>query len=1188
MGTVKILAIRGANLASLKGAFEIDLAAPPLCHLGLFAIAGPVGAGKSTLLDAMCLALFNRTPRLSGHGGAPVVKDADALKSNDPRSLVRRGAAGAFAEVDLRAVDGRIYRARWQVRRARGQAFGKLLSAELSLVDLATGTRIGEGTTDTLERIEEKLGLSFDELCRSMLLAQGSFSSFLKARPEERAQLLEKITGTEIYSALSMRAFGRARVEESGLIALEEQMRALAPATPLQRIAFENAAAEATRLHDERALVVEQVEARERHNARANELALLVRNAERFREGRELERSESAHGARVAELAAVWPLRSAWRALDEAQAQALRTQRALTTAHNDDTQARATGTSLQTERDRTSAALALAEKALADAQPMLERALVLDEQLARAPTKALAAEHELSTRDDAAKRAAVENTKRAYADAKSALEAAQQALDGEPELARVAAVWPTVLALLDQMARAETQRDGALAIASNARTRRDEARAECERTQAALAETARADDDARALIVAFLGGAGVPPVVAPGDVAASLASAAALVDERARADARIEAAARELTARIADEQRAIDGADASERAHQAADAKLTEVSALAARAALVNGEACPVCGSHEHPAATEKHGSGDGDGDVEVDVAAVALFARERAMDARKSAETLSVARALVAQSARALDDARANATSLADRAGAHGALVDAASIERARAALAAWRTAHLTRSQAQSEGDDATQALLVEDQALLLQSDALARLDAERKEREASAVEMLGAALCEREHVLAKPRDAARAMNPRVVALRAHAEACKSAAIKVAEAERTLRPLEVAAGASAARHYELTVRLDAARMEEQRLVAARKALWDGELTSTVRARLVQRVDEARTSHGDVARALAQAEVRAQAAAARVVELTQAHERADGDVVEQERAFADLVANASVRTEDVAKAAALDDDALDRARDAVRALDDACARAEAVLAERRALALTHASTSPQPPLATSVTVDDARAALAVAVEARGSARASLMRDEDMREKAARLVPELDAQRERTRTWTALADVIGSSDGARFRVFAQSLTLDALLLRANEQLAMLAPRYRLERVPTENEKRPRFDLELVVIDRESGDEPRGTASLSGGETFLVSLALALGLSSLSSSRTPVESLFIDEGFSSLDAETLEAAIAALEALRATGRQIGVISHVPALVERIGAQVQVVPLGGGRSRVDVRAS
>ena len=94
-----------------------------------------------------------------------------------------------------------------------------------------------------------------------------------------------------------------------------------------------------------------------------------------------------------------------------------------------------------------------------------------------------------------------------------------------------------------------------------------------------------------------------------------------------------------------------------------------------------------------------------------------------------------------------------------------------------------------------------------------------------------------------------------------------------------------------------------------------------------------------------------------------------------------------------------------------------------------------------------------------------------------------------------------------------------------------------------------------------------------------------SSLSGGETFLVSLALALGLSALSAARTPVESLFIDEGFSSLDPETLEGALAALEALRATGRQIGVISHVPALVERIGAQVRVVPLGGGKSRVDV---
>jgi exonuclease SbcC len=101
----------------------------------------------------------------------------------------------------------------------------------------------------------------------------------------------------------------------------------------------------------------------------------------------------------------------------------------------------------------------------------------------------------------------------------------------------------------------------------------------------------------------------------------------------------------------------------------------------------------------------------------------------------------------------------------------------------------------------------------------------------------------------------------------------------------------------------------------------------------------------------------------------------------------------------------------------------------------------------------------------------------------------------------------------------------------------------------------------------------------------GDEVRGVASLSGGESFLVSMALALGLSSLSSRTAAVGSLFVDEGFGSLDPDTLEVALAALDSLQASGRKVGLISHVPGLAERIGARVQVVPLGGGRSRVEV---
>lgn len=138
------------------------------------------------------------------------------------------------------------------------------------------------------------------------------------------------------------------------------------------------------------------------------------------------------------------------------------------------------------------------------------------------------------------------------------------------------------------------------------------------------------------------------------------------------------------------------------------------------------------------------------------------------------------------------------------------------------------------------------------------------------------------------------------------------------------------------------------------------------------------------------------------------------------------------------------------------------------------------------------------------------------------------------------------------TWAKLGGLIGSADGKRFRNIAQQLTLDILLGYANRHLQDLSRRYRLERVAE--------TLALQVVDQDMGDEIRSVHSLSGDESFLLSLALALGLASLSSNRVRVESLFIDEGFGSLDADTLRVAIDALDSLQAMGRKVGVISHV----------------------------
>ena len=162
----------------------------------------------------------------------------------------------------------------------------------------------------------------------------------------------------------------------------------------------------------------------------------------------------------------------------------------------------------------------------------------------------------------------------------------------------------------------------------------------------------------------------------------------------------------------------------------------------------------------------------------------------------------------------------------------------------------------------------------------------------------------------------------------------------------------------------------------------------------------------------------------------------------------------------------------------------------------------------------------------------------------------------------------------------MKDLIGSADGAKFRTFAQSLTLEQMLVSANHHLKELAPRYLLQRVPG-------AELDLQMIDQDMGDEVRSIDSLSGGETFLVSLALALGLGSITSLQTKINTLFIDEGFGTLDPDTLEVALSCLDSLQASGRQIGIISHVQGLVERVGTRIQITALGNGQSKIELLA-
>jgi len=197
----------------------------------------------------------------------------------------------------------------------------------------------------------------------------------------------------------------------------------------------------------------------------------------------------------------------------------------------------------------------------------------------------------------------------------------------------------------------------------------------------------------------------------------------------------------------------------------------------------------------------------------------------------------------------------------------------------------------------------------------------------------------------------------------------------------------------------------------------------------------------------------------------------------------------------------------------------------------------------------------------------------------GHIKNELRRDEQFREQWRVLQAQLTEQKQRWERWAELNQLIGSKEGNKFRIYAQNFTLERLTQLANFHLKQLNPRYYVQKVSNQEA------LELEVIDNYQANHRRSIKTLSGGEKFLVSLALALGLAELAGRNAHIESLFIDEGFGTLDSNTLDIAISALETLQIGGKLIGIISHVDALKERITTQVQVIKSGGGFSHLKI---
>ena len=201
----------------------------------------------------------------------------------------------------------------------------------------------------------------------------------------------------------------------------------------------------------------------------------------------------------------------------------------------------------------------------------------------------------------------------------------------------------------------------------------------------------------------------------------------------------------------------------------------------------------------------------------------------------------------------------------------------------------------------------------------------------------------------------------------------------------------------------------------------------------------------------------------------------------------------------------------------------------------------------------------------------------------GLLKGEITRDDEHRTAAKAISSQLEASKKELNRWAALSNLIGQKDGTKFRRYAQTLTLQRLVEAGNYHLNSISGRYQMR-----HKAAARLDkeaLELEIIDTFQNDNRRPTSTLSGGETFIVSLALALGLSDLAAGKQVIQSLFIDEGFGTLDEKILDQAMTTLEQLQAQGKTIGLISHVKELRERIHCQIQLEPVGDGFSKIKI---
>lgn len=1073
---MKILKLNFKNLNSLYGDFSIDLSNNEYLFNGIFAIIGPTGSGKSTIMDAICLALFGQTPRLGKITSAG-------------NEIMSRHTSECSAEVTFSSQAGQ-FRCTWNQHRARHRVDGNLMNPSHEIADAVTGEIIESRRSMVVQKIEEVTGMDFKRFTRSMMLAQGGFASFLEAGADERAPILEQITGTEIYSTVSKKVHERFSEEKKRLDELSAELKGFNLLSEDETAEIEK---EIAGLSETEKNLGEDEKKQRKACQWLQNLDSLKREIE-ILQTQETQARRNIDDFRPQTIRLNLAVRAARLEGDYAALKALRQQQISDTNQLQKRTERKSA--LESDVERIKKPLEQAEKDLAEVRKsslelkkIIVQARALDIQLNELEKQHTGCSSEVGKIEKQLK-----NTEKRITELQKNLERTEKGVAEARDY---------------QLQNRHDESLGAdIKVISEKIGNLVPAREKIARQQKLLSKT----QNERIVLQKQL------------DELHKLQQEFA--EKHLKAQKELEEENEKLL-------KLLDGKMLREYRSEK-DALAQQIGLIRhihsleeERKKLRDGEPCALCGSTDHPYARGNIPPLDESEKRQKELDKLIKKAEKHENELQKLRE----------KSAEILSEKAESDKQLAG---------------------------HEQKLVAVDEKIDKLQTELHE----LLQESAA------QKSSIAATLAPLGFSELPEQDFTA----ILQALNERLLLWQRHAAACDDGNMKINECKVEIKTLEeqktnLAASLNEKRQESASVERSRAELKSQR-----QNIFGDKSPDAEESAAEKKQENAERIVSNLQKSQEKSLLELNETNALIKSLHESLELRKPEIENRESNFQQKLHEHDFTDETAFLAAQVPsekrDELLGQQQKLETDLSNILAQSQNrqdSLRQQQQLALTDSTFEFHLAAATELEQQ-----LQQIAQQTGARRQQLAENSKALSRLQEKRGLIEAQKRELARWENLHQLIGSADGKKYRVFAQGLTFAMLIDNANHQLCRLTDRYLL----IHDRQRP---LELNVIDNYQAGEIRSTKNLSGGESFIVSLALALGLSRMSSRKVRVDSLFLDEGFGTLDENALETALAALSSLHQDGKLIGIISHVGALKERIAVQITVTPGHGGRSTI-----